>query len=794
MACPTLAARQLRALLSKATCTPLPGAYNGLCGRAVADAGFDACYVSGAAVSAAAGVPDVGVLSLAAFTRAIAEVSAASGLPVFADADTGFTHEGNCPSQTVAAYAHAGAAGLHFEDQVFPKRCGHLDGKELVPAAAFADTIAHCVATRNALPEHLGGGQHGTVICARTDARGTSIGLRGAIDRCRLYTDAGADMIFPEGLTSEEEFAEVAAALRAHPRRPFLVANMTEFGRTPHIPLSSFQALGYDAVIYPVSTLRAASAAIAGTLAELQASGCLAGAVARGEFQTREELYSLLQYDPRSTTAWSFPTPSRPLQAGGVVPSFGAAPTAFVTAASTATARGVQVVGIPASLMRGGSSKGLFFNTQLVPPALLQPGHVRDGVCSAAVGSPDPYGQQMDGVGSATSSTSKVVFVGPSSQPGCDVDYTFGHVSIKGSDEGRPVVDWGGNCGNLSAAVGPFAVEEGLVPLSKDNAIVDPVSDEVTHVIVRVWQTNTQTRMACHVPVVAGIRLPPVSDAAPGGVTTVPSSSVRVLGDYEVPGVNGKAARVVVEFVEPTAHALPTGQPLDVLTIPHRDHARDANPSGVETERVEATMVNAGNPVVFVRAQDVGLSGVESQLDTTSRAAAVLEQIRCQAALAMGVVAPGTPAATITETSPAVPKVAIVAPPVSYTTPAGAHVDGSSIDLVARMMSMGLFHHAFPGTASVALAVAAAIPGTVVNTAAQSHDRDACDSQSPGTPSTLRFGHRSGCVEVDAVTRVHVEEGSQDRHHHVAVTSVSMGRSARTLMRGTVFVPHHAFV
>lgn len=273
-----------------------PGSFNALCSLAVRDAGFKATYVSGAATSVAAGVPDVGILTLDHFVNTIREVARSSGLPLIADADTGFG-ESEMVRRTVVEYHRAGAAGLHIEDQVFPKRCGHLDGKKLVPldhacekVAAAADTARHC-------------GDGSFIICARTDARGVE-SFDAAVERARRYLDAGAEMIFPEGLASEQEFASFAHELRAHAPNCFLLANMTEFGKTPQIPLSRFGEMGYSIVIYPVSMLRVAMGAVSRALRELAETGTIEASLS--SMQTRQELYAAIGYTPGAE--WSFPT------------------------------------------------------------------------------------------------------------------------------------------------------------------------------------------------------------------------------------------------------------------------------------------------------------------------------------------------------------------------------------------------------------------------------------------------------------------------------------------------------
>jgi methylisocitrate lyase len=282
-----------------------PGAFNALCARAIARHGFQACYVSGAATSVSAGVPDVGLLTLEHFCRVIREVADGSGLPVLADADTGFG-EAEMVRRTVIEYARAGGAGLHLEDQKFPKRCGHLDGKELVPVDHMVEKVAWA---RKASDEATGGsdgatkrrsdeGVHGRgdfVICARTDAKGVE-GFDAAVARAKAYVAAGADMIFPEGLTSEDEFKKFADAILSVSSGTYLLANMTEFGKTPLIPLAKFGTMGYACVIYPVSLLRVAMGAVDRALSQLKADGSVEGFI--GQMQTRQQLYDLVEYKP----------------------------------------------------------------------------------------------------------------------------------------------------------------------------------------------------------------------------------------------------------------------------------------------------------------------------------------------------------------------------------------------------------------------------------------------------------------------------------------------------------------
>ncbi len=277
------------------TSLAIPGAFNALCARAIAQHGFEACYISGAATSVSAGVPDVGLLTLDHFARCIREAADASNLPVLADADTGFG-EAEMVRRTVIEYARAGAAGLHLEDQKFPKRCGHLDGKELVPLDHMVEKIEWAAKAARTAP---------MIICARTDARGVE-GFDAAVARARAYVNAGAEMIFPEGLTTEDEFAKFAQALRSVTpslrHSPLLLANMTEFGKTPIIPLKRFGEMGYDCVIYPVSLLRVAMGAVGRALAQLKSQGSVAPFL--GQMQTRKELYELIEYTPGKPWEW----------------------------------------------------------------------------------------------------------------------------------------------------------------------------------------------------------------------------------------------------------------------------------------------------------------------------------------------------------------------------------------------------------------------------------------------------------------------------------------------------------
>lgn len=287
---------RLRAAMDRGV-VAAPGAFNGLVARAVTQAGFGACYVSGGATSVAAGVPDVGLLTLDHFSKVVREVVTGSGLPVVADADTGFGEE-EMVRRTVIEYNHAGAAGLHLEDQVFPKRCGHLDGKTLISADQAVSRIGWAAkASRD-----CSGGSF--IVCARTDAKGVE-GFDSAVERAAAYAGAGAEMIFPEGLASEDEFGDFAERLRGvtKGRRVYLLANMTEFGKTPLIPLERFGELGYDLVIFPVTTMRVAMGAVSRALATLAERGTVEPFL--DQMQTRQELYDLVGYTPGEP--WEFP-------------------------------------------------------------------------------------------------------------------------------------------------------------------------------------------------------------------------------------------------------------------------------------------------------------------------------------------------------------------------------------------------------------------------------------------------------------------------------------------------------
>ncbi|WP_353192397.1 2-methylaconitate cis-trans isomerase PrpF [Pandoraea pnomenusa] len=390
---------------------------------------------------------------------------------------------------------------------------------------------------------------------------------------------------------------------------------------------------------------------------------------------------------------------------------------------------------IPATYMRGGTSKGVFFRLQDLPAAAQVPGAARDALLMRVIGSPDPYGKQIDGMGGATSSTSKTVIIARSERPGHDVDYLFGQVSIDSK-----FVDWSGNCGNLSAAVGPFAISGGLV----DPARVP--RDGVA--VVRIWQANIGKTIVAHVPMTDG--------------------AVQETGDFELDGVTFPAAEVQLEFLDPAAEEegdggggamFPTGHLIDDLDVP-----------GVGTFR--ATMINAGIPTIFLNAEDIGYKGTELQdaINGDPKALAMFETIRAHGAIRMGLIKDVSEAATRQHT----PKVAFVAKPASYTASSGKAVNAGDIDLLVRALSMGKLHHAMMGTAAVCIGAAAAIPGTLVNLAAGGGARNA-----------VRFGHPSGTLRVGAE--------AQEAGGEWTVTKAIMSRSARVLMEGWVRIPGDAF-
>jgi len=388
---------------------------------------------------------------------------------------------------------------------------------------------------------------------------------------------------------------------------------------------------------------------------------------------------------------------------------------------------------VPATYMRGGTSKGVFFKLTDLPAAAQQPGKARDNLLLRVIGSPDPYGKHTDGMGGATSSTSKTVILSKSSKPEHDVDYLFGQVAID-----KAFIDWSGNCGNLTAAVGAFAISNGLVDAARI-----PQNGLCT---VRIWQANIGKTIIAHVPMTKG--------------------EVQETGDFELDGVTFAAAEVQIEFLDPAADEgegggamFPTGNLVDDLEVP-----------GIGT--FKATLINAGIPTIFVNAADIGYTGTELQDAINSDAAALarFETIRAYGAVKMGLIQDISEAAARAHT----PKIAFVAPPQSYVASSGKTVAASEIDLLVRALSMGKLHHAMMGTAAVAIGTAAAIPGTLVNLAAGGGAREA-----------VRFGHPSGTLRVGAAA---AEVDGQ-----WTVTKAIMSRSARVLMEGWVRVPGDCF-
>lgn len=388
---------------------------------------------------------------------------------------------------------------------------------------------------------------------------------------------------------------------------------------------------------------------------------------------------------------------------------------------------------VPATYMRGGTSKGVFFRLTDLPEAAQSPGAARDALLMRVIGSPDPYEKQIDGMGGATSSTSKTVILSKSSRPDHDIDYLFGQVSID-----KAFVDWSGNCGNLSAAVGPFGIANGLVDANRipENGVA----------VVRIWQANIGKTIIAHVPITNG--------------------EVQETGDFELDGVTFPAAEVALEFMDPAAEEegaagalFPTGNLIDDLEVP-----------GVGT--LKATMINAGIPTIFLNADAIGFTGTELQGDINSdaRALAMFETIRAHGAVRMGLIKHIDQAAKRQHT----PKVAFVAKPLDYTSSSAKAIKAPDINLLVRAMSMGKLHHAMMGTAAVAIGTAAAIPGTLVNLAAGG-----------GKLEAVRFGHPSGTLRVGAA--------ADQVNGQWSVKKVMMSRSARVLMEGQVRVPGDTF-
>ena len=384
---------------------------------------------------------------------------------------------------------------------------------------------------------------------------------------------------------------------------------------------------------------------------------------------------------------------------------------------------------IPATYMRGGTSKGVFFRLDELPVEAQQPGELRDKLLLRVIGSPDPYEKQIDGMGGATSSTSKTVIVSKSTRPDHDVDYLFGQVSID-----KPFVDWSGNCGNLSAAVGPFSIHAGLIDKSKL-----PTNGMAT---IRVWQVNIEKTIVIKVPIVDGL--------------------VQETGSFELDGVTFPAAELEVSFMNPAdanGSMFPTGNLIEQLNVP-----------GVGT--FEATMINAGIPTIFIDAEALGYTGTELQSDINndSEMLARFETIRAYGALKMGLIESLDEASERQHT----PKVAFVAPPKSYTSSSGKPINGEDVDLLVRALSMGKLHHAMMGTAAVAIASAACVPGTVLNRASGGDERQ-----------FVTFGHPSGTLRVGASAVKNNEDW--------VVEKAIMSRSARILMEGYVRVPSDIF-
>ncbi|MDF5575015.1 2-methylaconitate cis-trans isomerase PrpF [Vibrio parahaemolyticus] len=384
---------------------------------------------------------------------------------------------------------------------------------------------------------------------------------------------------------------------------------------------------------------------------------------------------------------------------------------------------------VPATYMRGGTSKGVFFNLEDLPSEAQVAGEARDKLLLRVIGSPDPYGKQIDGMGGATSSTSKTVIVSRSSRGDHDVDYLFGQVSID-----KPFVDWSGNCGNLSAAVGPFAIHAGLIPQERipENGIVT----------VRVWQVNIGKTILVHVPIVNGF--------------------VQETGEFELDGVTFPAAEIQVDFVDPAdgeGSMFPTGNLVDDLVVP-------------DVGTFNATFINAGIPTIFIDAESIGYQGTElqDQINNDDAALAMFESIRAHGALKMGLISELEEAQTRQHT----PKIAFVSKPKSYQSSSGKAVNESEIDVLVRALSMGKLHHAMMGTAAVAIASAACVPGTLVNLAAGGGEKE-----------SVTFGHPSGTLKVGAQAK-QTEQGW-------VVQKAIMSRSARILMEGFVRVPSDVF-
>ncbi|GAB2190790.1 2-methylaconitate cis-trans isomerase PrpF [Sessilibacter sp. MAH1] len=389
----------------------------------------------------------------------------------------------------------------------------------------------------------------------------------------------------------------------------------------------------------------------------------------------------------------------------------------------------VPQIKIPATYMRGGTSKGVFFSLTDLPEVAQTPGPQRDALLLRVIGSPDPYGKQIDGMGGATSSTSKIVILSKSTKPDHDVNYLFGQVSID-----TAFVDWSGNCGNLSCAVGAFAISNGLIDADK------VPSDGIA--TVKIWQANIEKTIIAKIPMTGG--------------------QVQETGDFELDGVTFPAAEIQIEFLDPSdgeGSMFPTGNLIDDLEVP-----------GVGT--FKATMINSGIPTIFVDAEAIGYKGTELQddINNDAEALAMFEKLRAYGAIKMGLIKDIEEAKTRQHT----PKIAFVAKPAEYTASSGKVIKSDEIDLLVRALSMGKLHHAMMGTAAVAIATAAAVPGTLVNLAAGGGERNA-----------VRFGHPSGTLRVGAEAEIVNGEWT--------ATKAIMSRSARVLMEGSVRIPGDSF-
>jgi len=385
-----------------------------------------------------------------------------------------------------------------------------------------------------------------------------------------------------------------------------------------------------------------------------------------------------------------------------------------------------QQIKVPATYMRGGTSKGTFFRREDLPEFAQQPGNQRDAFLLRLLGSPDPYEKQIDGMGGATSSTTKAVIIDKSERQDADIDYYFGQVSID-----KAFVDWSGNCGNLTAAVGAFAITQGFIAKEK--------IPEHGRVSVRIWQANIGKHIITHVPIANG--------------------QVQELGDFELDGVAFPAEEIAVEFLDPSdgeGDMFPTGKVLDQFEVP-------------DVGTFTATFINAGIPTIFIHADELGFTATEMQgaINSDGQQLERLETIRAYGALKMGLITDLKEAETRQHT----PKIAWVSEAKPYTSSSGKHVEVNDLDICVRAMSMGKLHHAMMGTAAVAIAAAASVPGTTVNLAAGGGER-----------KHVRFGHPSGVLGVGAEARLH---GSKWR-----VTKAVMSRSARVLMSGWVHVPY----